>query len=108
VVRVALTPEQIEEFKLPPQPGKWTSARARGFADKYEDLFLDVYGFDLVQIELDALPPEELRRIYREAIDEYFDIEAWRDVVEHEKVEKAKVLALAGEEMEEDEDDGEE
>lgn len=105
VRRVALLPEQIEEFKLPPQPGKWSSARARGFAEKYEDLFLDVYGIDLVQIELDALPPEELRRIYRTAIDEFFDIEAWRDVVAHEKSEKAKVLALAGEELGEDEDE---
>jgi hypothetical protein len=95
VMRVALTPEQIEEFRLPPQPGKWSSARAAGFADKYADLFESVYGYDLVQIELDALPPEDLRRVYQEAIDQWFDKDAYDEVREHERAEKAKVEALA-------------
>jgi hypothetical protein len=95
VVHCALTPEQIEQFALPPQPGKWASARARGFAEKYADLFESVYGYDLVQIELDALPPEELRRIYTEAIDVHFDYPAYDERVAHEKREQRKVDALA-------------
>lgn len=95
VIHCALTPEQIEEFALPPQPGKWSSARAQGFAAKYADLFMDVYGYDLVQIELDALPPEELRRIYQEAIDEHFDEDAYKARLNHERREQAKVDALA-------------
>lgn len=95
VVRVALTPEQIEQFELPPQPGKWSSARARGFAEKYEDLFESVYGYDLVQIELDALPPEDLRRVYQEAIDEFFDYEAFEAVKAHEAIEKRKVEMMS-------------
>lgn len=110
-IRVALTPTQIEEFQLPPQPGKWTSSRAKGFAYKYEDLFLDVYGIDIVQIELDALPPEELRRIYLEEIEKHFDRDKWNEVVLHEKKEEEKVMAFAREEQEraedEDEEDGE-
>jgi hypothetical protein len=95
VEHVALTPEQIEEFALPPQPGKWTSARARGFAEKYEELFRDVYGIDLVQIELDALPPEDLRRVFQERIDGYFDRDAFEEVVAHERREKRKVEMLS-------------
>lgn len=108
VMRVALTPDQIEQFALPPQPGKWSSARAQGFAEKYADLFESVYGYDLVQIELDALPPEDLHRIYLEAIDEHFDYEAYEEIVEHEGEERAKVEALTlGGAGEEDVDDGE-
>lgn len=94
VERVALTPEQIEELRLPPQPGKWSSSRARAFAEEHAELFESVYGFDLVQIELDAIPPDTLRSVYREGIDEYFDIELWRERVEHEKGERAKIAAL--------------
>lgn len=95
VVHCALTPEQIEQFELPPQPGKWASSRALGFAAKYADLFESVYGYDLVQIELDALPPEELRRIYTEAIDQHYDYAALAERREHEDREQAKVDALA-------------
>lgn len=101
VVRCALIPAQVEEFRLPPQPGKWSSARARGFAEKYADLFEDVYGLDLVQIELDALPPDDLRAIYTDAIAGHFDMDLFHEEVADERVERAKVLALA----EEDDDE---
>lgn len=98
VIRVALLPAQVEEFELPPQPGKWSSARAQGFADKYVDLFQRVYGYDLVQIELDAIPPEDLRKIYRKAIDKFFDPKKFKEAVEHEKKEKKKIDRLTDEE----------
>lgn len=102
VVRVALNPDQIEEMRLPPQPGKWTSARSKGFAEKYADLFESVYGYDLVQIELDAIPPTTLRDIYQKAIDEHFDYDAYEGVLEHEREEKAKVEAVAAENEDDD------
>ena len=46
VRRVALTAAQVKEYALPPQPGKETDSRARGF--------VSVHG-RLVQVELD--PP---------------------------------------------------
>lgn len=104
VKRVALLPEQVETMALPPQPGKWTSARAQGFAAKYADLFEDVYGVDLVQIELDAIPPTDLRRIYQEGVDEFYDRRALEPALAHERVEKAKIAALAG--TDEDDDEG--
>jgi hypothetical protein len=97
VVRIALNEDQIAEFNLPPQPGKHSSSRARGFAEKYVDIFEDVYGMDLVQIELDAIPPDELQRLYQEAIDNFFDHDAYDDVLAHEREERAKVEALAEE-----------
>lgn len=103
--RVALTPEQIEEFKLPPQPGKWSSARAQGFADKYSDLFERVYGLDLVQIELDALPPEDLRKIFQDEIDKHFDRKKWEEIVLHERREKIKLEDISDENDENEDDD---
>lgn len=105
VRRVALNPDQVETMQLPPQPRKWTSARSKGFAAKYADLFEDVYGFDLVQIELDAISPTDLRAIYRDGVDEFYDHALLEDALEHEREEKAKIAALAGIE-EEDDDDG--
>lgn len=108
VVRVALTPEQIEELAIPPQPGKWTSARARGFAEEYAELFETVYGTDLVQIELDAIEPTELRRIYTEAIDSYFDRDLWQECVSREEAENLKIDRAADEaeaDAEEEDDD---
>lgn len=107
VVRVALTPDQIEEFNLPPQPGKWSSARSKGFVEKYSHLFESVYGYDLVQIELDAIPPEDLRKIYTDAIDEFFDYDKYKEVVKHEKKERKKIDRLADEENERAQEDEE-
>jgi hypothetical protein len=56
VVRVALTSDQVAEHELPPQPGKATDSRADGFVARHGRL---------VQVELDALPPEVLRALYQ-------------------------------------------
>lgn len=98
VVRVALNPDQVESMNLPPQPGKWSSARSKGFAEKYADLFESVYGYDLVQIELDAIPPTTLRDIYTDAISEHFDYELFEERREYERSELVKVEALAEDE----------
>lgn len=53
VTRVALNDmEQVEEFDLPPQPGKASDPRAVTFVAKHGKL---------VQVEIDALPPDALR-----------------------------------------------
>ena len=59
VVKVALTAEQVDQFKLPPNPAKATDSRFRGFvADTGSAL----------SWELDALPPDELQDMCRQAI----------------------------------------
>ncbi len=60
--RLAVTPEQIEEFALPTRPTKASDTRARGFAGE--------------SVEVDAIPPAELRRLAREAIEQHIDFHA--------------------------------
>lgn len=95
VVRVALTPDQIEALRLPPQPGKHSSSRAKAFAAKYHDLFRAVYGYDLVQIELDAIPPDTLREIYMDGIREFFEDDVHEEALRHERQQRAILQSVA-------------
>lgn len=74
-VNVALTSEQIEKFDLPPMmKAKESSSRYKGFIDKHGD---DVF-------ELEALQPEELQQIVREAIEATIDRDAYSAEIEAE------------------------
>jgi hypothetical protein len=86
-VRVPLTREQAEEHERPRMPGTEQDTRARGFAEKYGELF---------QIELGALPPEVLRDLFPGALDEYWDEEAYMAVMEQEAVERKRPLCSGG------------
>lgn len=79
VIRVALTPEQIEEYRLPEQMGKATDSRAARF--------IATHG-KLVQVELDALPPEVLRDLFHEAIDPHWDTSVYERVMRREAKER--------------------
>lgn len=59
VERIALTAAQVEEYNLPPMPGKSTDSRSRGFIERYGVL---------IQVEIDALPPDSLRELFEEAV----------------------------------------
>lgn len=82
VVRVALNASQVDEYQLPPQPGKAMDPRAKAFTERH--------GL-LVQVELDALPPDDLRRLYQAAIDEYWDTSQYEAVIEQEDAERAEL-----------------
>lgn len=84
VVRVALTAEQVAAYDLPPQPGKRADSRAAGFVARHGQL---------VQVELDALPPETLRGLYRDALAEFWDTSAHVDVLDREDAERAELEA---------------
>jgi hypothetical protein len=75
VVRVALTREQVEDYGLPPQPGKATDPRANGFIARHGEL---------VQVELEALDPSELRRLYKDALAPYWDVSMFQSSREQE------------------------
>lgn len=64
VVRVALTPEQVADYGLPPQPGKRTDSRAEAFEERHGAL---------VQVELEAMDPADLRDLYRQALQPFWD-----------------------------------
>lgn len=78
-VRVALAPEQVEDYELPPQPGKSTDSRATGFVRRHGRL---------LQVELDALPPDVLRSLYEEAIACYWDTSAYLMSLAKEKEDR--------------------
>ena len=60
VERVALSPEQVDQYQLPPAMGKATDSRADGFVQRFGEL---------VQVELDALPPDVLHALFESALE---------------------------------------
>jgi hypothetical protein len=78
VVRVALTVEQVDEYRLPPAMGKSTDSRAGAFFARHGQL---------VQVELDALPPDVLQALYTAAIGEFWDTSAYEDVRARERAD---------------------
>jgi hypothetical protein len=79
VRRVALTATQVRQYALPPQPGKETDSRARGFVARHGKL---------VQVELDALPPDVLRTLYTDAIAAFWNDDAYRQALAREATER--------------------
>jgi hypothetical protein len=79
VRRVALTAAQVEQYALPPQPGKELDSRARGFVERHGRL---------VQVELDALPPDTLRELYADAIAEFWNDDAHEQALAREATER--------------------
>ena len=63
VERVAVTPEQITEHELPTRPGKSKDSQAGRFAREHGEGC----------VELDAMPPETLRGLVREAIERHME-----------------------------------
>lgn len=80
--RLAIHKGDIRRFNLPPQRVKDTDSRALAFREKYGD----------ETVELDALPPVELRRRIREAIEGKMDREKWQRAIEIEKVELRSIV----------------
>ena len=63
VKRVAVTEDQIGEWKLPSRPTKTADARAKDW--------------DGGSVELDAIPPNTLRGLVRDCIEAHIDRKAW-------------------------------
>jgi hypothetical protein len=87
VVRVALTVEQVDGYKLPPNPGKDSDSRAGAFIARHGEL---------LQVELDALPPETLRALYQAALNNYWDKSTYQATVHLEERERAKLRSRKG------------
>ena len=79
VIRVALDAAQVRAYGLPINPGKTTDTRAAGFIERHGQL---------MQVELDALDPDDLRALYQEAIDGYWDMSAFDEVLEREGADR--------------------
>jgi hypothetical protein len=66
--RLALNFEQIAKLKPPPNPAKATDSRFASYRKKY----------GTKSWELDAIPPPQLVKIAREAIERYIDDDLWQ------------------------------
>jgi hypothetical protein len=82
VHRIALSADQVEEHDLPPQPGKASDARASAFVARHGRL---------VQVELDALPPDTLRDLYRDALADYWDADVYDAALIREAADRAQL-----------------
>lgn len=81
---IALTPEQIAEYDLPPAPTKKTDTRAAAFVAKHGDL----------SVELDALPPDVLQALVRDSIGGLMDLSAFAAEAEAEEEERVRLAAV--------------
>ena len=68
VVRIALKPDQIEKYSLPPMPVKKSDVRSPSFVASYGN----------ESVELDALDPLVLKTLVASSIGAHIDLEAWR------------------------------
>jgi hypothetical protein len=84
VERVALSAAQVAEYQLPPAMGKATDSRAAGFVKRHGAL---------VQVELDALPPDTLRRLYAEALAPFWDEAAYQAAMGRERADLAELAS---------------
>jgi hypothetical protein len=90
---IALTIDQINEYDPPPNPAKVTDPRAAEYIMRHGD----------TSWEVDALRPEVLNQILRDAILEEIDIMMFEGVMEQEEEDKAKLIKLKNKLYEEDE-----
>lgn len=77
--RIALSWKQIERYNLPPMMGKPNDPRAKGFVRRHGEL---------VQVELDALPPDTLRSLYQRGIDHYWDSDVYETAMAREREDR--------------------
>jgi len=81
-VQLAVTPEQISEWRLPGRPTKRSDARAAGFGRQRS-------------VELDAIAPDRLRALVREAIEQHLPAEQYEVMKAAEQSEREGLIALA-------------
>lgn len=81
VQKVALTIDQVRTYKPPPNPAKMTDVRAPAYVAKYGNN----------SWEVDALPPNVLNRIVRDALDELVDQDLMEEVKEKEEEDKKRL-----------------
>lgn len=85
--RIALLPDQIRQYGLPPAPVKLSDARAASFIARHGNGV----------VELDALEPPVLQHMIREAIEGEIDATEWNRVVREIREERDRVKATVEE-----------
>jgi hypothetical protein len=80
VKKLALNPDQVAKYRPPPNPAKMTDSRAKEYIKK----------FGKQSWEVDALPPEVLSEVIRDAIELELDLERMEKVKREEKRQLAE------------------
>ena len=83
---IAVRPAQVSELGLVVNPGKPTDTRARGFVARHGEL---------IQVEVEAIKPATLRRLYDEALGRWFDTPTYEAAVAAEAATKTRLEAVA-------------
>lgn len=86
--RVALSAEQVAQYRLPEALGKTRDARAQRFQAKHGRL---------VQVEVEALDPEILRGLIQAEIDTTWDEDAFQNTRDQEDKERKQLRRVADE-----------
>lgn len=81
--RIAVTPEQIDDWDLPTRPTKTSDTRSKGFGD--------------ISVELDAIEPNQLREIVQTAIEQHLPPEQFDVLKVAEESERDIMRRLVGE-----------
>ncbi len=84
--RCALTPEQVEEFRLPQNVDALKESDTRAAAYKLQ--------FGSMAVELDALPPAVLEQIVEDSIRRNLDLSQFEAEQEAEQVERQKLAEI--------------
>lgn len=85
--QVALNAEQIDTYELPSNPGKSKDTRNGSFVREHGALR---------QVEVDALDPADLRRLYSEAVADYWDDAAYESTLAQEADGRRALRELVG------------
>lgn len=85
VEKIALTTEQVRQFRPPPNPAKLTDTRAKAYIAKH----------GRSSWEVDALNPRQLQTIIRTALDSVVDREMMDEIIEREDADKVKLRKAA-------------
>ena len=96
VQHIAVRPEQVDQMSLEVAPGKTTDSRAAAFEERHGEL---------VQVEVEAIEPNDLKQLYTDALEQYWDQGAYDAVIEREVGDKARLQGIANELDEEEDDD---
>jgi hypothetical protein len=81
VRRIALTMDQIDELKPPPNPAKITDSRFEGYAAEYGD----------ESWELDALEPQYIADLIQTAVFGERDVDLWDAAYQEQETERQQI-----------------
>jgi len=85
VRKLALTMDQVEQYNPPPNPAKLSDSRAADYIAKFGEH----------SWEVDALPPDALDLLIRQAVSSYIDKAAMKAMITRENLIKSRIKAFA-------------